>query len=38
MLLLLMSCVIVKNYVDNPYLLIIIVDKNNDSKYYQIIK
>ena len=38
LLLLLMSCVIVANFVDNPYLQIIIGYKNNKRKYYQIIK
>ena len=38
LLLLLMSCVIVENNVDNPYLRILIGYKNNDSKYYQIIR
>ena len=38
LLLLLMSCDIVVDYAYNSYLLIINGNKNNDSKYYQIIK
>ena len=38
LLLLMMSYFIFENYVDNPYSQMITGDKNNDRKYYQIIK